>query len=206
MNTIPDYPEFDYNLLMDSLKKYAYPRDRTTRLLRSGSIIRIKKGLYAGNDSRNPFSREVLANLVYGPSYLSLEFALQFHGLIPEAVTVLTSVTTQRNRSYDTPVGRFEYVHLPKRFYAAGFDWQPLASGRGFLMAGPEKALFDTLYVRTPNVRKADIETHLFENLRLDRDDFKRLDFSGIDALLNSCSRPSIRALAGFLRGGGRHG
>ncbi len=72
------YEEFDYQTLLGALKGYARPRDRITALLRKGVIIRVKKGLYVfgEHERRRPYSREILANLIYGPSYISLEYAL----------------------------------------------------------------------------------------------------------------------------------
>lgn len=83
--------EFDYPALMSALANYANPRDKVTSLLRQGVIIRVKKGLYVfGDDFRKrPFCRELLANLIYGPSYVSLDYALSYHGLIPERVAAL---------------------------------------------------------------------------------------------------------------------
>ena len=107
--------EFDYQALLDCLQGYAHPRDKISDLLRKESIIRIKKGLYIfGDEYRNkPFSREILANLMYGPSYISLEYALQHYGLIPERVEAVTSVTTGRSRRFSTPVGLFTYRMIP---------------------------------------------------------------------------------------------
>jgi hypothetical protein len=83
-----DGEEFDYQTLLDSLKKYECPRDKITSLLRQGAIIRVKKGVYVFGPkyTRRPFSREILANMIYGPSCISLDFALHYHGLIPERV------------------------------------------------------------------------------------------------------------------------
>ncbi len=198
--------EFDYIYLMDALKGLAQPRDRVTALLRKGQILRVKKGLYVKNDRSDPFSREILANLVYGPSYLSLEYALDYHGLTPEPARTATSVTTQKNKTFETPVGRFEYRHLPLRFYPQGIERIELGENRGFLIACPEKALFDTLYLRTPNLAAAEIEAHLFENLRVDEEQFSRLAFDRIEGALSSCSRASIVALRAFLRTKGRSG
>ena len=99
--------EFDYPALMAALSGYANPRDRVTTLLRRGDILRVKKGLYVFGDQlrRRPYSRELLANLVYGPSLVSLDSALSFHGLIPERVEAMTSVTTKRPKAFDTPSG-----------------------------------------------------------------------------------------------------
>jgi predicted transcriptional regulator of viral defense system len=198
--------EFDYIYLMDALKGLAQPRDRVTALLRKGRILRVKKGLYVKNDRSDPFSREILANLVYGPSYLSLEYALGYHGLTPEPARTATSVTTQKNKTFETPVGRFEYRHLPLRFYPLGIERIELGENRGFLIACPEKALFDTLYLRTPNLAAAEIEAHLFENLRVDEEQFSRLAFDRIEGALSCCSRASIVALRAFLRTKGRGG
>ncbi|MBW1967626.1 MAG: hypothetical protein JRI48_09680 [Deltaproteobacteria bacterium] len=89
------FEEFDYQTLLCILSGYARPRDKITDLLRKGDIIRVKKGLYIFGEGHRkaPYSREVLANLMYGPSYVSLEYALQYYGLIPERVEALTSVT-----------------------------------------------------------------------------------------------------------------
>lgn len=193
-----DIPEVDYQTLLYALSGYAYPRDRITKLLRSGELIRIKKGLYVTNDPRDWYSREVLANLVYGPSCVSLEYALRYYGLIPEAVEAVTSVTPMRRKRFDTPVGRFEYEHLPERWYSFGVRYEAVDSRRGFLIACPEKALADTLYVRTPEVGRGEIEDHLFENLRIDPADFRNLDFSPLVSLLRECPRPAVRALARF--------
>jgi len=195
-----ELPEVDYPTLMGSLSNYARPRDRVTRLLRSGKLIRVKKGLYVRNDRRDPYSREVLANLIYGPSYLSFEFALSFHGLIPEAVTMVSSATTGRHKRFSTPVGEFEYQHLPERFYAPGVEWMPVDTRRGYLIASAAKALFDTLYIRTPGIETADMEAHLFENLRLYEDEFDRIDFGAIEGALSDCARPSIAAFRRYLR------
>jgi predicted transcriptional regulator of viral defense system len=109
-------------------------------------LIRVKKGIYLRTDSPVPYSKELLANLMYGPSYVSLEYALQFHGLIPEAVKTVTSVTTGRRKSFTTPVGRFEYEHLAPRYFSLGIDIVNLEEGgRAFFIASPEKALFDTI-------------------------------------------------------------
>ena len=75
------------------------------------ALIRIKRGVYifAKHFARRPYSAEVLANMIYGPSYISLKWACQYHRLIPEKVTTITSVTTQRSRQFQTPLGLFNY-------------------------------------------------------------------------------------------------
>jgi hypothetical protein len=97
--------EFDYQALLDGLREYDCPRDKITALLKKGMIIRVKKGIYIFGESyrRRPFSRELLANMIYGPSYISLDTALHHHGLIPERVEAMMSVTEGRGRRFFTP-------------------------------------------------------------------------------------------------------
>jgi len=194
-----EIPELDYLQLMQSLSAYAYPRDKVTKLLKAGILIRVRKGLYVRNDPRNPYSREILANLIYGPSYVSLEFALQHHGLIPEAVRLVTSVSTGRNKKYFTPIGDFEYCHLPEKYMSPGSEWLNVDARRGYMIASPAKAIFDTLYLRTPDITLNHLEAHLFENLRMEEDEFAHIDFSVLQVHLRACKRPAIQALRRYL-------
>ena len=95
----------DFQQLVSCLRGYAKPRDRIRRLITEGSLIRVRKGLYVFGDRyrRTPIRREVLANLIYGPSYVSLDSALSYNGMIPERIENVTSVTTGENRRFDTP-------------------------------------------------------------------------------------------------------
>ena len=116
--------EFDYQVLLDSLKGYERPRDKITSLIRQDAIVRVKKGIYIFGQkyARRPFSREILANMIYGPSCVSLDYALHYHGLIPERVEAITSVTSGRGRRFSTPVGLFIYRTVPMRAYPVGVD------------------------------------------------------------------------------------
>lgn len=172
--------EFDYQTLLDVLRDYGRPRDKISDLLRKSVVIRVKKGLYVlGNDYRSrPFSRELLANLVYGPSYVSLDSALQHHGLIPEHVEAVTSVTTGRSRTFDTPVGRFTYRQVPLAAFHIGMNRVEETPGKAFLIANAEKALADKIFdernigVATPGR----MMEYLLDNLRLDEAGLARLD------------------------------
>ncbi|HON39392.1 MAG: type IV toxin-antitoxin system AbiEi family antitoxin domain-containing protein [Desulfomonilia bacterium] len=196
--------EFDYQVLTSSLKGYSYPRDKITNLLREGQIIRVKKGLYIfGPDyRRRPYSREILANLIYGPSYISLEYALAYHGLIPERVEALTSVTTGRTRTFTTPVGVFTYHMIPLPAFQVGMTRVELDDGGAFLIATPEKALLDKIFVdRTSEIRTLKgLEAYLFEDLRIDQDLFSKLDKSAIFDYVNHYSSAKLQLLSGLLR------
>jgi hypothetical protein len=171
--------EFDYPALMSALSAYANPRDKVTTLLRNGSIIRVKKGIYVfGNEyRRRPFCRELLANLIYGPSYVSLDYALSYHGLIPERVQTVTSITPKRGKRFATPVGLFVYRQTPMAFFSLGMD--RVEQGEvSFLLATPERALADKLRDDRggPLRTRREMTVYLFENLRIDRTLFLAMD------------------------------
>ncbi len=140
--------EFDYQTLLDVLRHYERPRDKISDLLRKGLVVRVKKGLYVLGDHyrSRAISRHLLANLVYGPSCVSLDSALQHYGLIPEHVEAVTSVSIGRSRVFDTPVGRFIYRQIPRGAYPIGVSRVEEPDGNAFLMAVPEKALADKVY------------------------------------------------------------
>ena len=114
----------DYVLLKSILSDYAHPRGKISAWLKSGDLIRVKKGLYvfATQITKEPYSLELLANLIYGPSVLSLNTALSYHGLIPEAVHTMTSITNRRNKKFDTPVGTFSYHYMHTKKLHIGVD------------------------------------------------------------------------------------
>ena len=164
--------EFDHQVLLGGLKSYAFPRDKITSLLRTGVIVRVKKGLYVFGDRhrRGLIVRELLANLAYGPSYVSMETALAWHGMIPEAVHAVTSVTTGRSRRFHTPLGLFTYRQISVAAFRVGMDRVPLEDGRSFLMATQEKALADKVIAdRGTGIRtRGAMEAYLLEDLRID--------------------------------------
>jgi predicted transcriptional regulator of viral defense system len=172
--------EFDYQMLLDCLRDYRQPRAKITKLLKKGVIIRVKKGLYVFGEPyrRRPVSREILANLIYGPSYISLDYALQWHGLIPEAVHTVTSITSGRSRTFTTPFGTFSYRHIALKAFQIGMDRVPLDDNRAFLIATPEKALADRIVAeRGTGIRSlGELKVHLEENMRVDPDELRKLD------------------------------
>jgi hypothetical protein len=195
---------FDYQALMDNLSPLRKPRDKISSMIAAGDIIRVRKGLYvfAERFRRSPVCREVLANLIHGPSYVSLEYALSYHGLIPERVMSVTSVCTGRSRRFDTPFGAYTYLSLTLERYSWGAELH-LIDDTGFLLAGPAKALADTVWKdkRFAGMRAGDYGPYLFDDLRVDPErlgsipvqDFRRTalayDSAKIDRLVDFISR-----------------
>lgn len=119
------------------------------RAVASGEIMRICRGLY-GLDRR--YLREslhpyVLAQPMYGPSYISMESALSYHGWIPEAVHAVTSATVRRSATFNTPFGPFSFTRVVQRTFFAGVERVEVGPGAVFLLASPLKALADYVHV-----------------------------------------------------------
>ena len=205
--------EFDYQVLMDVLRGYEHPRDKITALLRQGIIIRVKKGIYIFGEkySRGPFSREVLANMIYGPSYVSLDYALHYYGLIPERVEAVTSVTCGRGRRFSTPVGLFIYRMIHLRAYQVGIDQVEIEGDRPFLIATPEKALADKIHDdRGTGIRtQEEMKDYLLKNLRVDPESLAKLDAEVFALIADRYRSKKIRLLSDvarrFRKGEGLH-
>lgn len=163
--------EVDYLFMKYALQSYANPRAKITSLLRSNELIRVKKGLYILDGNRHkPFVKETLANLIYGPSYISLEYALAFYGFIPERVEMLTSVTNMKDKLFKTPVGTFSYRYQNPKKYHVGITQIMYDSTHPILIATPEKALADKISLASPHLhltKLKELEDFLFEDLRI---------------------------------------
>lgn len=202
LKNIP-YEEFDYQILQDTVRGYARPRMKISSMLAKGDIIRVKKGLYIFGEAlrRGPYSRELLANLIYGPSYISLEYALHYYGLTPERVETITSVTTGRSRRFHTPVGTFSYRIIPMAAFRTGMDRVEFDGGRAFLIATPEKALADRIVADKGAGISSQKELHgyLQENLRVDPAGLCGLSSAKLTEIAESYRSRRIKLLADLI-------
>lgn len=197
--------EFDYPLLTHILSPYAGKRQKIHGLLKSGAIIRIKKGLYVfGSDyRRGPICKETLANLIYGPSCISLEYALSYYGLIPERVVNVTSVTSARDKQFDTPLGRFTYKHLHQKKYQAGVNLVWIDPLHPVFLATPEKALADYLVVHKIRDLKSPQDARIFleDDLRIDSQNWERVNPIELNRINQTYKVKSLDAIVRFLGG-----
>ena len=196
---------FDYQYLTHVLRQYSYPRNKITRLLREKEIVRVKKGLYVLGDAirQKPLVREVLANLIYGPSYVSLDYALSYYGLIPEQATTVTSVTSGRSRVFQTPVGRFTYRQIGLAAFRTGMDRVEREDGQAFLIATREKALADKLAAEKKLAIQSqrELTRYLETDLRMNIEDLAALDSEQLEGIAAHYRSKKIRLLAGVVRG-----
>ena len=203
IKSIP-YEEFDYQTLLDSVHGYAQPRMKISGMLAKGDIIRVKKGLYILGESlrRRPFCRELLANLIYGPSYVSLEYALHYHGLTPERVETVTSVTCGRSRTFESPVGTFSYRMITMEAFRTGMDQVELDDGRSFLIAIPEKALADRIVAdRGAGIStQKELHDYLLSSLRIDPAGLRGLDPARLAEIAQHYRSRRVKLLADMIR------
>lgn len=177
----------DSSTLKSVFSTYGFPSNKISNLERSGKLIRLKRGLYAVSPDKTgqPLSLELIANHLYGPSYLSMEYALSYYGLIPERVYEVKSMTTKRSRQFANELATFTYTETPAEYYRIGI--RQVSTSQTYLIASPEKALCD-LIAYTQGLRIQSIkgmQEYLEEDIRFDTSELTNFDA----ALIQQCAQ-----------------
>ena len=178
LSTLP--VKVDLLLLRDCFSVHKSPKKKIFDLTKKGYLIQIKRGHYFNLKSKyiETTAYEIIANSLYFPSYISLEWALQYYGLIMDRVSTVTSVTLLRTKDFKTPYALFAYKHINKNRYPVGYLTKKNADGDFFLIARPEKALLDYVNLKAKNLviqTDQDIEEFLENDLRIHLDDFFKM-------------------------------
>jgi len=176
------------HLLLEILREYKRPNDKISELIKNGQLVSLRRGLYVpGPQSDLPMPESYLiANHLRGPSYVSLETALSYWGLIPERTYEISSVTVKSSKKYKTTIGRFGYQQLPTPYYAYGICRVKLTDNQLVLLASPEKAICDKI-VLTPHINLRSIKqtrAFLYDDLRMNEDDLRKLNLDLITTWL----------------------
>ena len=146
------FPLLDTEALLAGVNDHVPLKVQISRWEKAGKLLQLKRGFYLlaepyrKIDIYEPF----IASMLKKPSYISLEKALEYHGLIPEAVPVYTCVTTKRQAKFVTPAGIFTYRHIKNSLFW-GYRSYTLRKQTGFV-ASPEKALLDLVYFNGMNI------------------------------------------------------
>lgn len=148
LEIVGDEPVFETGLLLSGDVDPVDVRRQLSRWTKSGKVNQIRRGLYAlaplyRKRIPHPF---VVANKILPASYVSLQSALAFYGMIPEYVPVTTSVTTQRPYRWETEFGIFDFRHLTRQYFF-GYQVYDLGDRQQAFVARPEKALLDLIYL-----------------------------------------------------------
>ncbi|MBQ2838705.1 MAG: hypothetical protein IJE73_03565 [Muribaculaceae bacterium] len=173
-------------------------------LEKNGYLIRLKRGLYVVNPKHTgkTLSSELIANHLYTPSYVSMSSALRYYGLIPEAVYTHQSMTIKHSRSFETPIGLYDYKQISKKAFSVGIRSEHKGDF-AFLIASPEKALCDLIANSSMvNLRyKKDVEIYLEQDIRMDIDEFFKFDTNILEDYIKVGKKTeSITTLLKFLR------
>ena len=184
----------DLNPVVDALQMKALlgntsdKRGKIARMIRSGDLFQLRRGLYATRRDLNPLC---LAASMYGPSYISFETALSYYGLIPEAVYEITSATLKRPVEFQNIFGRFHYRRVPESVYSIGIE-RVTESGLPFLMASPTKAVCDRIALEARMRSMSDVKRWA-ELMRLDQ--AIEIDPAILNACAETYQRPAVRFL-----------
>ena len=169
-------PVFETGLLLAGDVNQIDVRKQLSRWTKAGRLYQLRRGLYAlvpPFQKTKPHSFLVANRLVRG-SYVSLQSALAYYGLIPEHVPVTTSVTTARPARWETPLGAYEYRHV-KPDLLRSYRLIEVSPGQRAFVALPEKALLDLIYLQAGGGAPQYLRELRLQNLdRLDLDELQR--------------------------------
>jgi len=186
LEKVSDLPAFTARFLAAG-QNLAQVRLQINRWVNDGKIIRVHKGLYALAKpySKIPTEPFYIANSLKQASYVSLHSALSWYGMIPEFVPAVTSITTGRPQTIQTPLGRFEFRHISKKYFW-GYKQVKVNSGQTAFMARPEKALLDLIYL-TPGGD----DPHFLEELRLQN--FEQINSTVLAEFVQRFQSPKLK-------------
>jgi hypothetical protein len=173
-------------------KRYALVK----RAIVQGDLIHLRRGFYclAERYRREALNLFTISQKIYGPSCVSLESALSYHGWIPEAVYTVTCVTSQRSKDFETPLGKFSYKRLPLAVLFSDVE-RVSSGGDSFLMARPWRALADYVFVYKKDWKNLD---PLIESLRIDEEFLLSADVSELKGIAEAYQN---RRVAKFISG-----
>ena len=185
----------DTGVLQSLYSGYQSPNMHIAMLEKKGVLVRLKRGLYVVSPdiSGKELSIGLIANHLYGPSYVSLHWALSWYGLIPERVYTMTSVTTRHTRMFENAMGRFTYRGVSKDYFPIGITGRE-EEGVHYLMATPEKALCDMLMQEkhVPDQSVSSLGIFFEEDMRIDLDDIRQMDRTIIRQCMEAGNKKQI--------------
>jgi hypothetical protein len=194
-----------HQVAMDIVAAYNRPNDKISEMIRSGELIALRRGLYIPGPEMDLPTPDpyLIANHLRGPSYVSLETALAYWGMIPERVVEVSSITLKASRIFHTPIGRFSYRHGKAPYYSFGIVRVELAPQQFALMASREKALCDTIVYTSGVLLRSVSQTmdYLLDDMRIDEVTLRQLSTSTIQSWLKDApKRGSIAMLINTLQ------
>ena len=186
------------DMILEELQSYANPKTKLSRMVKQGKYFQIARGLY---ETEKNVPGHLLAGNIYGPSYISFEYALGFYGMIPEAVYTITSATFEKKKKkkYETAFGTFTYRDVPSAAFPLNI--RLIQEGSYFYrIAEPEKALCDQLYTMPPAKNIKLLAELLFDDLRIEETELLKLEIEKIVFLSDRYHSTNIKKLITLLK------
>jgi hypothetical protein len=187
-------------ILLGLLKEYSRPYDKIMELVHKGILHQLRRGLYITGSLVSPKTPEpfLIANHLYGPSYISLDSAMFYWGLIPERVFEISSVTSKKSKRFMTQNVAYSFIHLPIAYYSIGIRSVSLTETQRVLIASSEKSLCDKVITMSGvNLRsKRQAMVFLLEDLRIEKEKLSELNTQEMKNWLPACPKSkSIQVL-----------
>lgn len=162
------------------------------RAIQNEDLTPIRRDLYLIKNTRQlRIDTFEIAPIIYGPSHISFESALSYHGWIPEAVKTTTSATIKRNKEFDTPLGTFSYEHVPLESFFLGVE-QHRQNDLTLFIANPLKALADMIYARK---RTWDTVEELADDLRIESENYSHIDIQLLRELIEKYPSQKVKTV-----------
>ena len=190
---------YSFDDLALKYRDYTHIKNKINREVHSGRLIQITRGLYETDAN---IAGKYLAGRILGPSYLSFDYALSLYGLIPEAVyKTYTSASFQKKKTkkFENHYGLFTYRDIPADVYPLGILLYE-ENSYSYQIATPEKAICDKLYSLPPVSNLTEFRALLFDDLRIDENEFKKLDMEVIEKLAPLYRANNLKFLVKFVR------
>ena len=189
---------YDFQNLRIKYKEYSNIYQKINNECKKGILVKIKRGLYS-DDLYN--DKEVIANICYNPSYISFEYALSYYGVIPEFVSTFTSATfgKKNNKIYHMKDCTFDYKNVPDEVFPMGILIMKNSKDISYKIASKEKALCDLLYSKYPVRSIKDLKTLLFEDMRIDENEFLKMNVEFIKEIAPLYHSNSLNVLKKYL-------
>ena len=186
------------SILREQLSDYSNPDSKISRMISKNELFPIIRGLYETNRSVSPY---LLAGSIYGPSYISFEYALSHYGLTPEAVYTVTCACFEKKKKkrYDTLFGSFIYQDVPSEVFPLGLEIHQ-EGDYSYRIATPEKALCDQLYLLPPAKNQKELYFLLTESLRIEVSALRNLNRTDILEYGEKYHSSNIKKLGLLLR------
>jgi predicted transcriptional regulator of viral defense system len=180
LHIVENEPVFETGLLLSGNVDPFDVRKQLSRWTASGKLYQLRRGLYC---LAPPYQKVVphpflIANRLLGGSYVSLQSALAYYGMIPELVSATTSVTTAHPTTYSTPFGQCDFRHIQVRWFHT-YHRVELENDQWAFIATPEKALLDLVYLQPGGDKENYLRSLRLQALdQLELDVLQRLAFT----------------------------